>query len=430
MSHAMSESVVLTNPFAPHLPTHLSEEAAQEVHKNRSGAERSPFATPDELCCRRYPVHRDESSAQRPAFVRDCEKIMHLPGYNRLAGKTQVFSFHTNDDISRRGLHVQLVARIARDIGAALGLNCDLIEAIALGHDIGHTPFGHAGERLLDAIYSKRTGQHFCHNANSLRVLDVLYGRNLSLQTLDGVLCHNGELELRELQCGADTGFEGLDARASACWSEGEKAVKKLRPITLEGCVVRLSDIIAYVGKDRQDAIRTKAVSPDVFADGLGGAYNTWALSAFSVDVIAHSLGQPRIQMSEEAFAELRRAKRENYELIYDATEINGQRAREIGELFYKVYELFYNDLQQGDERSPIFRHHIFELERELTHYGLHYAWQDNLDLTVVDFIASMTDDYFMGLCDLITSPPKNIFVSRGYFDGLDSEWIAQARRS
>ncbi|MFR2950695.1 MAG: HD domain-containing protein [Collinsella intestinalis] len=136
---------------------------------------------------------------------------MHLPAYNRYNGKTQVFSFRSNDDLSRRGLHVQLVARIARDIGRALGLNCDLIEAIGLGHDLGHTPFGHTGEALLNDISEARTGRSFFHNVHSVRVLDGLYGRNLSLQTLDGVLCHNGEYEQR-VELSGLSGFEEFDA--------------------------------------------------------------------------------------------------------------------------------------------------------------------------------------------------------------------------
>ena len=118
----------------------------------------------------------DIASIWRPAYVRDVEKIIHTPAYNRYAGKTQVFSFRANDDISRRGLHVQLVARIARDIGFALGLNCDLIEAIGLGHDLGHTPFGHAGERCLNDVFHEHTGRWFFHNVHSVRVLDALYG--------------------------------------------------------------------------------------------------------------------------------------------------------------------------------------------------------------------------------------------------------------
>lgn len=99
---------------------------------------------------RRIDKEHDRATLWRPAFVRDVEKIMHSPYYNRYADKTQVFSFYKNDDISHRALHVQLVSRIARNIGRMLGLDLDLIEAVALGHDIGHTPFGHAGEKFLN----------------------------------------------------------------------------------------------------------------------------------------------------------------------------------------------------------------------------------------------------------------------------------------
>ena len=129
------------------------------------------------LAFREYNVIRrnpdkDKADIIRTAFVRDCDKIIHCPFYNRYADKTRVFSFYKNDDISRRSLHVQLVSRIARTIGKALNLNLDLIEAIALGHDIGHTPFGHAGEAILDELYFAHAGRHFSHNIHSVRVLD------------------------------------------------------------------------------------------------------------------------------------------------------------------------------------------------------------------------------------------------------------------
>ena len=112
-------------------------------------------------------TEKDKANIIRTAFIRDIDKIIHCPFYNRYADKTQVFSFYKNDDITRRGLHVQLVSRIARTIGSALNLNLDLIEAIALGHDIGHTPFGHAGEKLIGDIYHERTGRFFNHNVRA-----------------------------------------------------------------------------------------------------------------------------------------------------------------------------------------------------------------------------------------------------------------------
>ena len=118
----------------------------------------------------RRDMSRDKASVIRPAFVRDIEKIMNCPYYNRYTDKTQVFSLYKNDDLSRRALHVQLVSRIARNIGRLLGLNLDLIEAIALGHDLGHTPFGHAGERALNEVFP----DGFKHYEQSLRVIDFI----------------------------------------------------------------------------------------------------------------------------------------------------------------------------------------------------------------------------------------------------------------
>lgn len=138
----------LTNPLAPQLTGTLSAEVEQLVRERVSTGGLSAYACRDVAAIRRSPAERDRDTAMRPAFVRDAEKIVHLPAYNRLGGKTQVFSFRADDDLCRRGLHVQLVARVARDIGRALGLNLDLIEAIALGHDLGHTPFGHARRAL------------------------------------------------------------------------------------------------------------------------------------------------------------------------------------------------------------------------------------------------------------------------------------------
>ena len=286
------------NLCAPELGCGLSPDVAQAVLAQRRSGALGEHATPNAAAIRRLDVERDRGTAERPAFVRDAEKIIHLPSYNRLAGKTQVFSLRANDDITRRGLHVQLVSRVARDIGLSLGLNLDLIEAIALGHDIGHTPFGHAGERFLNDVFHERTGRWFFHNVQSVRVLDVLYGRNLTLQTLDGVICHNGECERQVFETSGLTSFSGFDKIVDGCWATGEGAIGHLRPMTLEGCVVRISDIIAYVGKDRQDAIASGVVGEDAFDDGLGSAYNTWALGAFIGDVVQHSFGRNRIEMS------------------------------------------------------------------------------------------------------------------------------------
>lgn len=137
---------------------------------------------------------QEDDEDMRPDFFKDIDRIIHSLGYTRYIDKTQVFSFIQNDHITHRVLHVQLVAKIARTIGRSLNLNEDLIEAIALGHDIGHTPFGHTGEKFLNDICKREGIGYFCHNAQSVRVLKDLENLNITVQTLDGILAHNGEI--------------------------------------------------------------------------------------------------------------------------------------------------------------------------------------------------------------------------------------------
>lgn len=407
------------NRLAPDLPTHISEETMARVAELRQAGQLSPFACKHASAIRRDLSDRDRDTALRPAFLRDIEKIMHMGAYNRLAGKTQVFSFRADDDLARRGLHVQLVGRVARDIGRGLGLNEDLIEAIALGHDIGHTPFGHVGERYLNTIFHERTGRYFRHNVQSVRVLDVLGGRNLTLQTLDGVICHNGEFEQQLFETSGLASFDTFDRVVSSCWERGDEVIAHLRPMTLEGCVVRVSDMIAYVGKDRQDAIRAGLASEESFDDGLGGAYNSWALSAFIADVVEHSFGKDHIEMSDQGFAELRRAKRENAAKIYTSTEVNGDFAGPIEEFFVRLYHHELEMLEAKNTKAAIFAQHIEPISRHVAAYGNSYRWEDDLDLTVADFISSMTDEYFMASCEALFPEAADIFPRRTYFEGV-----------
>ena len=180
--------------------------------------------------------------------------------------------------------------------------------------------------------------------------------------------------------------------------------------------MVRLSDIIAYVGKDRQDAIRAGLCTENSFDDGLGGAYNAWALKAFVGDVVDHSVGKSKIQMSEEAFLEMKRAKRENYEKIYGAPEVNGEFSEGMAELFANIYELVRDDLKCGREEAPVFRHHIRVVEKALSYYGQAYPWAEDIDLTTVDYIASMTDDYFMALAEYLFPGSERLFPRREHF--------------
>ena len=401
-------------------PLSLSPALEAQIADDYACGRRSPWRCPDEAAVRRVRAPRDEQTLMRPAFVRDIEKTLNVPAYNRYAGKTQVFSFRQNDDITRRGQHVQLVSRIARDIARPLGLNLDLVEAVALAHDIGHTPFGHAGERCLDRVYQARTGLHFAHNVHSVEVMDRIYGRNLTLQTLDGALCHNGEYAQRVFRTSGLATFGELDRAIESCHRFGRDFIHTLAPSTLEGCVVRVADIIAYVGKDRQDAELAgllDAGSP--FRTGAVGAYNSWVIAALTVDIVENSYGKDHIELSERAFEELSSAKRENYELIYETPSVGGECEELIAPRFEALFARMLDDLAAGDPKAPVFAHHIIPVERQAGYYGHVYDWRASPERTVMDFMASMTDDYFTALYERCFPDQAGTTPHRSYFSDL-----------
>ena len=387
----------------------------EAIRADRAAGRLNPYRFPDEGISRREDFAHDRATLTRPAFVRDIEKILNIPAYNRYADKTQVFSFTENDEISRRGLHVQLVSRIARGIGSLLGLNEDLIEAIALGHDVGHTPFGHAGERFLSDCYHRRTGRYFNHNVHSVRVLDQLYRRNVSLQTLDGVLCHNGEFAQQVLTLGTISSFEELDGLVEAC-NEEERTIKTLRPSTLEGCVVRVSDMIAYLGKDRQDAVAMGVLDGyDDFSSPVIGTTNARIINNLTVDIVNNSYGRDRIAMSEAVFQDLKEAKRQNYEVIYGREGMIDDTENIVEEMFEEMYSRLLDDLVTGRMDSPIFKHHVKRLCATSRSIKPEEYLASDPNQVVVDYIASMTDSYFMAIyAHLFPESPRRI-QTRGY---------------
>ncbi len=357
---------------------------------------------------------RDQANIIRTAFIRDIDKILHCPYYNRYADKTQVFSFYKNDDITRRALHVQLVSRIARTIGKALGLNLDLIEAIALGHDIGHTPFGHAGEAFLDELLFAHTGRHFSHNIHSVRVLDSIFPYNISLQTLSGIASHDGELELSEYHPSPLVSFDDFDSMIESCYLD-KSNVKKLIPSTLEGCVMRISDIIAYLGKDRQDAEKAGVHNTDAYDDSTIGTYNAEIINNLIVNIIENSYRKPYIKLDAEHFEALRKAKADNYELIYTRNVVKSVMENTVGPMMSQMYERLLSDLVSGNTESPIFTHHIDYVNK--AHYTRDFPYEKTEpNQLVVDYIASMTDDYFTDLHAYLFPESDLKILYKGYF--------------
>ena len=252
----------------------------------------------------------------RPNFFRDID-YYHLILF-RYMDKTQVFTKVNNDHISKRMVHVQLVSKIGRTIGRALSLNEDLIEAIALGHDLGHTPFGHTGENILNKLSLKHGEGYFMHNVQSVRTLMILEKKNVSVQILDGILCHNGEFAMKKYYPRKKTAEDFLNEYYK-CY-EDEKYASHLVPMTLEGCVVRISDIIAYLGRDIEDATKLGVFDinnlPKEITDIIGNS-NKQIVNNIILDIIENSYGKNYIKLSDKMFETIVELKKFNYQNIY-----------------------------------------------------------------------------------------------------------------
>lgn len=329
----------------------------------------------------------------RPSYFRDIDKIIHSESYTKYLDKTQVFSLIENDNISKRMVHVSLVSKLARTIGRALSLNEDLIEAIALGHDLGHTPFGHVGENILNELSLLHDGTYFNHNVQSVRLLMDIEnkgkGMNITLQTLDGILCHNGELFLDEYKPVTKTKEEFLTQYHKTYTDH--TIVPTLVPMTLEGCVVRICDIIGYVGRDIEDAIRLNVLDekdiPDFIKKTLG-TNNKEIINTIVLDVINNSYNKPYIGMSKEVFDTLKKLKDFNYEYIYSKANSKEQISI-FKNMFSRLFEIYLKQLKNNQYSEDIFKLFLHKMDKR-------YLENTTNERIVIDYIASMTDDFFM----------------------------------
>ena len=392
----------------------LSAGLSQRIEHEKTNHTYADLAFPDSMVIRRQGFQAP-TPVWRPNFARDIDRILYSPNYNRYTDKTQVFSLMKNDDITRRSLHVQLGSRIARTIGRALNLNLDLIEAIALGHDIGHTPFALPGEVYLNELYNKHTGRFFNHNIHSVRGLDQIFPMNLSLQTLVGIAGHNGEIELKEYRPVPMESFEKFDQEIEKCYQLPGYA-NKIKPSTLEGNVVRISDIIAYLGRDRQDATRVQMLEKNAIAGSDIGTINSEIINNLVVNIIENSYGKPYIKLDERHFQALQTSKRETYAMIYETEAGRAKLDLTVRPMMAQIYERLLEDLKTGNHASPIFTHHIDYVNQ--SHYTRSVPYEaTEPNQLVVDYIASMTDDYFIDLHHYLFPESSFKVEYKGYFD-------------
>ena len=354
-------------------------------HKNLS-----EYACPDDKAI----ILKEEKEDIRPRFFRDADRVIYSLSYTRYIDKTQVFTFTENDNVSKRITHVQFVSKIARTIGRALGLNEDLIEAASLGHDLGHPPFGHCGERALNKLSMENNEGIFAHNVQSVRILNRLEnngkGKNISVQVLDAIMCHNGELLESIYKPNLNKTKEDFLREYKEVYTD-LKVSKKLRPMTLEGCVVRISDVIGYAGKDVEDAIRLGIIKKEDVPESITkvlGKTNKEMVNTLVLDIINNSIDKPYIKLSEEVFKALNELMKFNYEHIYNV--INAQKEVKTYSLMYE--ELFYyykKALDNNDITNDIFVQFLNGMD-------INYLKETSNVRKVIDYMSGMTDDYFI----------------------------------
>ncbi|HYH12210.1 MAG TPA: deoxyguanosinetriphosphate triphosphohydrolase, partial [Thermomicrobiales bacterium] len=293
------------------------EHTIRRMLEDREREVLSPFATLSADATRRRP---ERESPVRTAFQRDRDRIIHSKSFRRLMHKTQVFIAPSGDHYRTRLTHTLEVAQLARTVGRALCLNEDLIEAIGMGHDLGHTPFGHAGERALAEVFP-----NFRHNEQSLRVVDILEkdgeGLNLTDAVRDGILRHSKPREAIE---GAVSG----------------------QPSTLEGMVIKVVDSIAYMNHDLDDAIRAGILTatdiPRHINEGLGTSHAA-RINTLIIDLIDHSrvdAGPDAIALSPERRALANELRGFLFERVYDP--INQlEQTKQAGRIVRDLYEWY-----------------------------------------------------------------------------------------
>ena len=350
----------------------------------------SAFATRDSEAVRRFD---EQTNRFRPPFALDRDRIIYSGAFRRYTGKTQVVYFASmlDEQLSSRSIHTLSVAQVARTIGKLLQLNIDLIEAIALGHDLGHPPFGHDGEKYLSRVSKEYGLGEFHHNLQSLRIVDNIskkgQGLNLTLQVREGLLSHDGEVHNQKLVPEPDKTEQDL-----INFVRKKEAGKRtaIMPMTMEGCVVRITDTIAYIGQDIEDAIRIGLIRRSQLPGdcvAVLGDNNGQIIETLVKDVVENSYDQQYICFSEKVSDALLALKKFNYEHIYRSEKLKINHDR-IARGFEIIFAAFFEDLKSDNRRSAIFTDFLAGKSE-------HYLHETEPALKVRDFISGMTDRYF-----------------------------------
>ncbi len=378
----------MPRPKKTRRPLSPAIDSAIRIMNDKREAQFSPLATISADAVRR---HNRKAEDIRTPYSRDADRIIHTRAYTRYIDKTQVFYLVENDHITHRVIHVQLVSKIARTIGRCLRLNEDLIEAIALGHDIGHTPYGHFGETCLSELCESHCIGKFFHNVQSVRFLDQIEDCDLTMQVLDGILCHNGEADDVKIAPHPCAGWAAFDKKVQ----DTTDGMRPGSPMTLEGCVVKFADTIAYIGRDLQDAREVGLIADDTRIPAVCrevlGENNREIINTLIFDLLENSDTEEEGYISysrtvEKALITLRSFSRQ---YIYDNPALCSEREK-IRAMYATIFQECLDDLAQERRHARIYTDFI----------GSGYVSPGYLGSATPaelarDFIAGMTDRYF-----------------------------------
>jgi dGTPase len=330
----------------------------------------------------------------RTVYRRDVDKIIHSKAYTRYVDKTQVVYLVEHDHITHRSLHVQLVSSYARGISAALNLDGDLVEAISLGHDIGHPPFGHEGEEYLNEIAKENGLYGFQHPVQSCRLAEMIEPLQLSFPVLDGFLCHDGAMTDPVIIPRIGKGEEGFRADV-----ESRKRGENVIPGTLEGALVKLCDTISYVGRDIEDAITLNIITRDKIPETSLGRSNKEILAHLAEDLIESSRGGEKIALSPRAFQDLKLLRNFNFKAIYSHPPLKKE-SKKIKAAYSILFDLLLRDFSKEGEKSFVWKNF-------LSTKGSEYLKNSTDVEKVIDYISGMTDNYFLRTLNKFIVPQR-----------------------
>jgi len=358
--------------------------------------EEKQFLHPKAALSKEHTRYYGKEDDHRLPYKRDVDRIIHSKAYARYTDKTQVVYLVENDHVTHRGLHVQFVTNFARGIAEILHLNVNLVEAIALGHDVGHPPFGHEGEGYLSDLSVEYGNGVFAHPWQSCRLFSLIEPLNFGLLVYDGFLCHDGGMGAREIiPRYGKTWEDHFEDRKRKLTNPDENII----PGSLEGCLVKLCDTMSYLGKDIEDAILLGILKREDVPETSLGTTNGQILTALAMDVIDNSYGKEYIAVSPEVFQELKVLRAFNFKYIYNHPKIKVESAK-IKNSYRILMDILLKGLEKDKENSYVWKQFLHNKSQA------YLAETTNIQM-VIDYISGMTDTHFVRTLQKLVIPSR-----------------------